>query len=130
MCSRVCIVEMRVSSGGQTVKCNTSVTVNDTLPPVIVCPPDVIEVWTNGSIHPEMALVEAAKILRKHLNPFVHYSELGSRVNSASLISICPAATCRRTCTSPPRSARCAARSNGLLDAPTSPRAPIRSRLR
>lgn len=40
------------------------------------------EIWTNGSIHPEMALVEAAKILRKHLNPFVHYSELGSRVNS------------------------------------------------
>lgn len=43
-----------------------------------------IEIWTNGSIHPEMALVEAAKILRKHLNPFVHYSELGSRVNSAA----------------------------------------------
>ncbi len=42
------------------------------------------EIWTNGSIHPEMALVEAAKILRKHLNPFVHYSELGSRVNTAS----------------------------------------------
>jgi DNA-directed RNA polymerase subunit alpha len=47
-----------------------------------------IEVWTNGSIHPEMALVEAAKILRKHLNPFVHYSELGSRVNSASRGSV------------------------------------------
>src|SRR3972149_3696245 len=30
-----------------------------------------IEIWTNGSIHPEMALVESAKILRKHLNPFV-----------------------------------------------------------
>ena len=29
------------------------------------------EIWTNGSITPEMALVEAAKILRKHLNPFV-----------------------------------------------------------
>jgi DNA-directed RNA polymerase subunit alpha len=43
-----------------------------------------IEIWTNGSIHPEMALVESAKILRKHLNPFVHYSELGSRVNNAS----------------------------------------------
>jgi DNA-directed RNA polymerase subunit alpha len=47
-----------------------------------------IEIWTNGSIHPEMALVEAAKILRKHLNPFVHYSELGSRVNSASRGSV------------------------------------------
>jgi len=40
-----------------------------------------IEIWTNGSIHPEMALVESAKILRKHLNPFVQYSELGSRVH-------------------------------------------------
>ena len=37
-----------------------------------------MEIWTNGSITPEMALVEAAKILRKHLNPFVQYSELGS----------------------------------------------------
>jgi len=29
-----------------------------------------------------MALVESAKILRKHLNPFVQYSELGPRVHS------------------------------------------------
>jgi len=41
-----------------------------------------LEIWTNGSIHPEMALVESAKILRKHLNPFVQYSELGPRVHS------------------------------------------------
>ncbi|MDH3583991.1 MAG: DNA-directed RNA polymerase subunit alpha, partial [Phycisphaerae bacterium] len=34
-----------------------------------------LEVWTNGAINPEMALVEAAKILRKHLNPFVQYFE-------------------------------------------------------
>ena len=39
-----------------------------------------LEIWTNGSIGPEMALVEAAKIMRKHLNPFVQYSELGSQV--------------------------------------------------
>lgn len=43
-----------------------------------------IEVWTNGSLHPEMAIVEAAKIFRKHLNPFVQYHELGSRVTAAS----------------------------------------------
>ncbi len=43
-----------------------------------------LEIWTNGSIHPEMALVEAAKILRKHLNPFVQYSELGPKVFSPS----------------------------------------------
>jgi len=38
----------------------------------------ILEIWTNGTISPEMALVEAAKILRKHLNPFVQYFELGS----------------------------------------------------
>ncbi|QDU93546.1 DNA-directed RNA polymerase subunit alpha [Lignipirellula cremea] len=41
-----------------------------------------IEIWTNGSIMPEMSLVESAKIFRKHLNPFVQYSELGPRVHS------------------------------------------------
>ena len=30
-----------------------------------------VEVWTDGTVSPEMALVEAAKIYRKHLNPFV-----------------------------------------------------------
>ncbi len=38
----------------------------------------VLEIWTNGTIPPEMALVEAGKILRKHLNPIVQYFELGS----------------------------------------------------
>jgi len=38
----------------------------------------VLEIWTNGTVGPEMALVEASKILRKHLNPFVQYFELGS----------------------------------------------------
>jgi len=42
-----------------------------------------LEIWTNGSINPEMAIVEAAKILRKHLNPFVQYSELGGQVHAA-----------------------------------------------
>jgi len=37
----------------------------------------VLEIWTKGSVTPEMALVEAAKILRKHLNPFIQYAELG-----------------------------------------------------
>lgn len=36
-----------------------------------------MEIWTNGTITPEMALIEAAKILRKHLNPFVTYREPG-----------------------------------------------------
>lgn len=33
----------------------------------------VLEVWTDGTITPELALVESAKIYRKHLNPFVLY---------------------------------------------------------
>jgi len=31
----------------------------------------VLEIWTDGTVTPELALVEAAKIYRKHLNPFV-----------------------------------------------------------
>ncbi len=37
----------------------------------------ILEVWTNGTTTPEMALVEAAKILRKHINPFIQYFEIG-----------------------------------------------------
>ena len=43
-----------------------------------------LEIWTNVSIGPEMALTEAAKIMRKHLNPFVQYSELGAQVFAES----------------------------------------------
>lgn len=38
----------------------------------------ILDIWTNGTITPEMALVEASKILRKHLNPFVQYFDLGA----------------------------------------------------
>ena len=42
----------------------------------------ILEVWTDGTTTPEMALVEAAKIFRKHLNPFVQYHDIGeSRVS-------------------------------------------------
>ena len=41
-----------------------------------------MEIWTNGSIQPEIAMVEAAKILRKHLNPFVQFSDLGPEIHS------------------------------------------------
>jgi DNA-directed RNA polymerase subunit alpha len=43
----------------------------------------IIEIWTNGTVSPEMALVEAAKILRKHINPFVQYFELGEETVEA-----------------------------------------------
>jgi DNA-directed RNA polymerase subunit alpha len=36
-----------------------------------------MEIWTNGTVAPEMAVVEAGKILRKHINPFVQYFDIG-----------------------------------------------------
>jgi DNA-directed RNA polymerase subunit alpha len=35
----------------------------------------VLEIWTDGTVTPELALVESAKIYRKHLNPFVLYDQ-------------------------------------------------------
>jgi len=40
----------------------------------------IMEIWTDGTVSPEMALVEAAKILRKHLNPFVEYFQPGEEL--------------------------------------------------
>ena len=47
----------------------------------------ILEIWTNGTVSPEMALVEASKILRKHLSPFVQYFELGSDVANDEAIA-------------------------------------------
>jgi len=41
-----------------------------------------LETWTDGSISPELALVEATNILRKHLNPFIKYFEIGRELDS------------------------------------------------
>jgi DNA-directed RNA polymerase subunit alpha len=41
----------------------------------------LIEIWTNGTVTPQMALVEGAKILRKHLNPFIQYAEPGPEIS-------------------------------------------------
>lgn len=42
----------------------------------------VMDIWTDGTLTPEMALTEAGKILRKHLNPFVQVQESGeSRIS-------------------------------------------------
>ncbi len=45
----------------------------------------ILEVWTNGTTTPEMALVEASKILRKHINPFVQYFEVGEETVAAEI---------------------------------------------
>ncbi len=43
----------------------------------------VLDIWTNGTVTPDMALVEAGKILRKHLNPFVQFADIGRELVSA-----------------------------------------------
>ena len=45
----------------------------------------ILDIWTNGTITPEMALVEASKILRKHLNPFVMYDNEGEETVPTSI---------------------------------------------
>ncbi|HEY4328720.1 MAG TPA: DNA-directed RNA polymerase subunit alpha [Phycisphaerae bacterium] len=42
----------------------------------------IMEIWTNGTVSPDMALVEAAKILRKHLNAFVQHFEPGDNLDA------------------------------------------------
>src|SRR6266545_8029813 len=37
----------------------------------------LMEIWTNGTVSPQMALVEGSKIMRKHLKPFIQYAEPG-----------------------------------------------------
>jgi len=50
----------------------------------------ILEIWTNGTITPEMALVEAAKILRKHINPFVQYFEIGEETVTTQIAKEVP----------------------------------------
>jgi DNA-directed RNA polymerase subunit alpha len=50
----------------------------------------ILEIWTNGTLTPEMAMVEAAKILRKHLNPFVQFFELGEQIADAVRVEAKP----------------------------------------
>jgi DNA-directed RNA polymerase subunit alpha len=40
----------------------------------------ILELWTDGTVTPEAALVEASKIFRKHLNPFIQYFEIGAEL--------------------------------------------------
>jgi len=48
----------------------------------------ILEIWTNGTLSPEMALVEASKILRRHLNPFIQYAEIGNSMQVDGGLSI------------------------------------------
>ncbi len=48
----------------------------------------LLEIWTNGTLQPELALVESAKILRKHLNPFIQYAEIGYEFQQESGLAV------------------------------------------
>jgi DNA-directed RNA polymerase subunit alpha len=48
----------------------------------------IMEIWTNGTITSEMAVVEAAKILRKHLNVFIHHFEAGDELQEEGIEAI------------------------------------------
>jgi len=50
----------------------------------------ILEIWTNGTVTPEMALVEAGKILRKHINPFVQYFEIGEETVTTQIAKEVP----------------------------------------
>ena len=40
----------------------------------------ILEIWTDGTVTPEMALVESSKIYRKHLNPFIQLFDTGKEL--------------------------------------------------
>lgn len=44
----------------------------------------ILELWTDGTLTPEMALVEAGKVYRKHLNPFIHFFDVGRELASGA----------------------------------------------
>lgn len=41
-----------------------------------------MEIWTDGTVTPEDSLVEASRILRKHLNPFIQFYDTGDRIET------------------------------------------------
>jgi DNA-directed RNA polymerase subunit alpha len=48
----------------------------------------ILEIWTDGTISPDLALVEASKILRKYINPFVQYAEIGEETVEEEVVAI------------------------------------------
>src|SRR5271169_3476181 len=50
----------------------------------------IMDIWTNGTITPQLAIVEGAKILRKHLNPFIQYAEPGPEMPPTEAVESAP----------------------------------------
>jgi len=41
----------------------------------------ILEIWTDGTVSPDAALVEGAKILRKHFDPFILHYDIGAQAS-------------------------------------------------
>ncbi|MEM7232931.1 MAG: DNA-directed RNA polymerase subunit alpha [Planctomycetota bacterium] len=48
----------------------------------------ILEIWTDGTVAPDMALVESSKILRRHLNPFIQYTDIGHMLQSGLALNV------------------------------------------
>ncbi len=50
----------------------------------------ILEIWTDGTITPEVALVEASKVYRKHLNPFIQLFDTGKELAAEAPADLAP----------------------------------------
>jgi len=50
----------------------------------------ILEIWTDGTITPEVALVEASKVYRKHLNPFIQLFDTGKELAAEPPADLAP----------------------------------------
>ena len=56
----------------------------------------ILEIWTDGTLSPEMAQVEAAKILRRHLSPFIMQDMIGKELQRRQEVKKASQATAER----------------------------------
>ena len=48
----------------------------------------ILDIWTDGTVTPDMALVEASKILRKHLSPFTNFGQIGRELREPEVVQL------------------------------------------
>lgn len=75
VCIENCVdsIGLKVTSGGEFSQCQVDITVEDTLPPVITCPPDVTAVWGIDTTPAGTGTATAVDIC--NLNPVVTYTD-------------------------------------------------------
>lgn len=74
VCTRTCVVALRVTANGVTSACVTTVTVTDMSAPVITCPPDAFLVWGDPTDPANTGTATATD--NNDLNPAVSYSDV------------------------------------------------------